>query len=154
VSTVSIKLSIQLTHDLQAHAGQVLVQLASGQVHVVAAEVFEAMIGAASPASTPRAIVEGLLLDGATVRAAAARSGVPVGTIAAWRRAMSKAGLLPEGKNPRGRARKKRMKAPRETMAPRKPYVWRSEETRERAREKGRRLQQVVRERRAQAAAE
>jgi hypothetical protein len=145
---MSIHAAIRLSHDLQASAGQVLVQLASGQVHVVDPEVYEALVapapaskkGADKRAANKRAAVTDLLLRGLGAREAAARAGVPMGTVSGWRVRLVREGVVeagPKTKSRRGRARK--------------PYTFRSEETRERAREAGRRLQA---KQRAQGAAE
>lgn len=121
---------IRLSHDLEARAGQVLVQLESGQVHAVDAEVFEALMQKRVPARPePEASghkdepanvepevdplvakVRDLLLRGKTIRETELRTRMPFWKVAEQRVYLVKEGLL--GKNGKGSKRGRRKAKP------------------------------------------
>lgn len=136
---------IRLSHDLEARAGQVLVQLESGQVHAVDAEVFEALMqkrvvvqpgpeasghkdrrarGAKreeqlrkkQPDTDPRiAEMRDLLLRGKTIHETARLTGLGVSTVARHRWVMARDGLV--GKNGKGGKRSSKAQPTSEEIA-------------------------------------
>lgn len=115
-----VLIAVRLDNDVAARAGQVLVQLASGQTYAVDAEVYEALVQPAPKArkrrsdagsTRPRLDTQkrqqaiDMLVAGHTIRHVASQTGVPHGTVATIRAKLAKLGRVPAKASPEVRAK-------------------------------------------------